>query len=50
VLGVTGAGIVWDLRPASWLRQACAIAGRTLTRAEWAATLPQRPYAPACAR
>ena len=40
----------WDARPSSWARDACVVAGRTLTRAEWQATLPGRPYAPACAR
>ena len=43
-------GYVWDLRPSSWERHACAVAGRTLTRAEWENTLPQREYAPACRR
>jgi WD40 repeat protein len=44
----TGRAYRWDIRPASWARQACAVAGRTLTRAEWADALPGRPYAPAC--
>src|SRR5215217_5637449 len=38
----------WDVRPSSWERQACAIAGRTLTRAEWNDALPGRDYQPAC--
>jgi WD40 repeat protein/DNA-binding SARP family transcriptional activator len=38
----------WDVRPSSWARDACAVAGRTLTRTEWQAALPGRPYAPAC--
>ena len=38
----------WDVRPSSWARQACAVAGRTLTRAEWQDALPGRDYAPAC--
>jgi WD40 repeat protein len=42
-------GVVWDVRPATWTRHACAVAGRTLTRAEWNAVLPRRDYAPACA-
>jgi WD40 repeat protein len=42
-------GVVWDLRPRSWLRHACAVAGRPLTRSEWETALPDRPYAPACA-
>jgi WD40 repeat protein len=43
-------GYVWDVRPSSWERHACAVAGRTLTRAEWEDALPQREYAPACRR
>jgi WD40 repeat protein len=38
----------WDVRPSSWERQACAIAGRTLTRTEWNDVLPGRDYRPAC--
>jgi WD40 repeat protein len=38
----------WDVRPSAWTRQACSVAGRRLTRAEWHETLPDRPYAPAC--
>ena len=26
---------VWDLDPEHWVKGACAIAGRNLTRAEW---------------
>ena len=43
-----GRGYRWDVRPSSWERQACAIAGRTLTRAEWNDALPGRDYRPAC--
>jgi WD40 repeat protein/DNA-binding SARP family transcriptional activator/energy-coupling factor transporter ATP-binding protein EcfA2 len=43
-------GVAWDVRPASWARHACAVAGRTLTRAEWASLLPGRDYEPACVR
>ena len=38
----------WDVRPSTWERQACAIAGRALTRAEWHDALPGREYRPAC--
>jgi WD40 repeat protein len=48
VLHETG-GFAWDLRPASWEQHACSVAGRTLTRAEWADALGNLPYAPACA-
>jgi WD40 repeat protein len=43
-----GRGYRWDIRIAAWERQACAIAGRRLTRAEWHDALPDRRYAPAC--
>ena len=50
LFAITAAGRAfrWDVRPASWERQACAVAGRTLTRAEWNDALPGRAYAPAC--
>ena len=44
----TGLAYRWDIRPESLVRQACAIAGRTLTRAEWDEFLPGRDYKPAC--
>jgi WD40 repeat protein len=43
-----GEGAVWDVDPASWARRACEVANRSLTRAEWEAYLPGRPYDPAC--
>ena len=43
-----GRGYRWDVRPQAWARRACAVAGRRLTRAEWRAVLPDRPFAPAC--
>jgi WD40 repeat protein len=43
-----GRGYLWDVRPSSWARHACAVAGRVLSRAEWDEALPGRPYAPAC--
>jgi WD40 repeat protein len=45
-----GRAYLWDVRPDSWARRACEIAGRTLTRAEWHDVLPERDYAPACPR
>jgi WD40 repeat protein/DNA-binding SARP family transcriptional activator len=44
----TGSAYRWDVRPSSWARHACAVAGRQLTRAEWENALPERDYAPAC--
>jgi WD40 repeat protein len=45
-----GRGLLWDVRSSSWAKQACNIAGRTLTRGEWEDALPGRDYAPACTR
>ncbi len=47
-LDENGRGYVWDVRPRSWARRACTVAGRPLTRAEWHDALPERDYAPAC--
>jgi hypothetical protein len=43
-----GRAYLWDLRPERLLRQACHVAGRRLTREEWAEFLPDRDYDPAC--
>ena len=40
--------IGWDLRPESLVRQACRLAGRDLTAAEWNLYLPTRPYRRTC--
>jgi hypothetical protein len=42
--------VVWDVRPDSWTRHACAVAGRTLTRAEWENALPRHDYSPGLPR
>jgi len=44
-----GQGFVWQLEADEWKRQACAVAGRTLTEREWELYLPGEPYDPACA-
>jgi WD40 repeat protein len=51
LFALTGAGrqYRWDVRLPTWVRQACAIAGRRLTPAEWREALPGREYRPACA-
>jgi DNA-binding SARP family transcriptional activator/WD40 repeat protein len=49
-IGRDGRGSLWDLRPESWARRACAVAGRALSRSEWRDALPNRDYTPACAR
>jgi DNA-binding SARP family transcriptional activator/WD40 repeat protein len=43
-----GQAFSYDLRPASWEKLACAVAGRSLTRTEWSQYLPGRPFRPAC--
>ncbi len=43
-----GRAVRWDIRPEALIRHACEVAGRRLTRAEWDAFLPGRPYDPAC--
>ena len=51
LFAITNAGRAyrWDVRPSSWARYACAVAGRTLTPTEWNDALPERNYEPACA-
>jgi WD40 repeat protein len=44
-----GRAFAWDISPSVLEAHACAVAGRTLTEAEWALYLPGRPYEPACA-
>jgi DNA-binding SARP family transcriptional activator/WD40 repeat protein len=41
-------GLRYPLDPAVWLREACAVAGRDLTRHEWDRFLPGRPWEPTC--
>jgi WD40 repeat protein/class 3 adenylate cyclase len=43
-----GTGRAWSVDPERWRRQACAVAGRPLTREEWSDFLPNRAYSPAC--
>jgi hypothetical protein len=52
LFAITDAGRAfrWDVRPSSWARHACAVAGRRLTRSEWRDALPERDYTPACTR
>jgi DNA-binding SARP family transcriptional activator/WD40 repeat protein len=40
--------LVYPTDPAVWLREACAVAGRDLTTAEWERYLPGRPWEPTC--
>ena len=47
-LAVTGRGVAWPATQADWERHACAVAGRSLTRREWADAVPDQPYRPVC--
>jgi WD40 repeat protein len=44
----SGRVLVWDMDPGRWKDQACTVVGRSLTREEWRALLPDRRYQPAC--
>ena len=46
---VETAPILWELDPKRWAELACEIAGRNLTRDEWADNLPGRDYRTTCA-
>jgi hypothetical protein len=48
VLRDDGIGRRYPLDPATWSARACALAGRELSREEWARYLPNRPYEPSC--
>ena len=43
-----GTGMVWNVDPAAWRRQACRIANRNLTRAEWSDFLSPRSFRTVC--
>jgi WD40 repeat protein len=49
---LTGSGggslIAWHLSPSSWVERACELAGRDLTRSEWARYLPDQPFRRTC--
>ncbi|MCA1831842.1 MAG: WD40 repeat domain-containing protein [Actinobacteria bacterium] len=47
--GVETRAMIWDLEPATWRPRACALAGRNLTKEEWALYLPAgTPYRATC--
>jgi WD40 repeat protein len=46
--GSDGASVLWDLRTDTWLRAACAVAGRDLTAAEWREHLAGRDRFAVC--
>ena len=41
-------GLRYPLDVGLWLARACEVAGRDLTRAEWARYVPEEPYRPTC--
>ena len=42
---------IWDLDPTHWVSAACGVAGRNLTREEWATHIGDlAPYRPTCPR
>jgi WD40 repeat protein/class 3 adenylate cyclase len=50
VMYVSGDGFAWDVTLAGWESQACAVAGRDLTRDEWDEFLPERSYERVCSQ
>jgi WD40 repeat protein len=46
--GFDGTIISWDMTPEAWAAQACALAGRNLTQAEWEQYLPGKTYHKTC--
>jgi hypothetical protein len=44
----SGRAVVWDLDVDHWEDAACRLAGRNLTRDEWARYLPTQPYRETC--
>ena len=49
VTGEFERGVRLDARVQAWKRRACDVAGRTITRREWEAAVPDREYRPVCA-
>jgi WD40 repeat protein len=43
-----GNGFAWPMSPIAWERRACDVAGRDLTREEWARYLPGQAHAHVC--
>jgi len=43
-----GRGVSFDVRPSSWERHACLVAGRRMTEREWRDALPERSFQRVC--
>jgi WD40 repeat protein len=50
VMSDHGDGFAWEVTLGRWEQQACAVAGRDLSRDEWAEFLPERPYQRICSQ
>jgi WD40 repeat protein/class 3 adenylate cyclase/tRNA A-37 threonylcarbamoyl transferase component Bud32 len=48
VLRETGLALRWEITPDAWSLHACRVAGRNLTRAEWADLVPDEDYRRVC--
>jgi WD40 repeat protein len=48
VLRETGLALRWEVTPDAWSQHACRVAGRDLTRAEWAEFVPDEDYRRVC--
>ena len=48
VLRETGLALRWEVTPDAWSQHACRVAGRDLTRAEWADLVPDEDYRRVC--
>jgi WD40 repeat protein/energy-coupling factor transporter ATP-binding protein EcfA2 len=40
--------LLWDIKVESWIRNACRVANRNLTRTEWERYFPNQPYRRTC--
>jgi WD40 repeat protein len=48
LISYSGYGYLWPTSVSTWERNACQVAGRDLTSAEWHDLLPTRPYLDVC--
>ena len=48
VVFTDGGGVVWPASVTAWMRHACRVAGRNLTREEWSRFVGNRAYAKTC--
>jgi WD40 repeat protein/class 3 adenylate cyclase len=48
IISPTGLITLWNPSPAAWDAQACRVAGRDITHAEWNKYVPGRSYRPVC--